>query len=557
MDNQTEVELQLQIFGSPGGKSRVSDRLVDCIVPHKIYVEPFIGGGAVYFKKAPAETEVINDKNPEIAFAYAFIKSVTPEQMARLKTFDWQPNKEKFFSLKNSEVPKDPVQRFYRFYYVLIYSYGLSSKTYGYFEKDKFHVERRVPQLQERMKNTKIYNADYIEVMKKYDSPETYFFLDPPYPDEWPGPEGPKLFTKEDTQKLHDYLKTVKGKFLMTINSLKWIVDLFSDFKLYKLSVPRSFKHGDEPKFELIVTNYDVPKKESNGENLAETYSGDTKGAAISSSGLQPVWIYKPKKKKEELTEKELNEDIELIKNVEEYDPSKIDNKVLSDDWRIVMGWYSTYKETNGEGIRYSNEDIINVAKLIYNEIVKRVKEDKMKHEFLPEEMTDNSKELFKIVHGDVTNKEKTTDLKELEPILKQFKDAIIIKDFVSLVGSQVKKQEEHKPNDYDVHVRMDKDKIAEYLERAIKVRLYKMVDEDLAEKLHVFFGDANGGHDTYVPMYDLVLVPSNRKVVDMAKEESKGEVKLMQPYEPQKPAGSAIYEIDKALEKLLKWRAN
>ena len=556
MDEQT-VELQLQIFGSPGGKSRVSEKLVSCIPKSKVYVEPFIGGGAVYFKKEPSEVEVINDKNSEIAFAYAFIKKVTPEQMASLKKMDWFPNKEKFFKLRDSPIPSDPIQRFYRFYYVLIYSYGLSSKTYGYFEKDKFHVEKRVPQLQERMKNTKIYNADYMEVMKKYDSTETFFFLDPPYPDEWTGPEGTKLFTKEDTQKLHDYLKTVKGKFLMTINSLKWIVDMFSDFKQYKLSVPRTFKHGDESKFELIVTNYDVPKNDSPEEKLSETVSGDVAGEPISSSGLQPVWIYKPKKKKEELTEKEINEDVQLIKNVEEYDPSKVDNKVLSDDWRIVMAWYSTYKETNGEGIRYSKEDIINIAKLIYNEITKRVKENKMKHEWMPEEMTSSSKELFKIVQGEVTNVEKTSDLKELSPILKQFKEAIIIKDFISLVGSQVKKQEDHKPNDYDVHVRMDKDKIAEYLERAIKVRLYKMVDEELAEKLHVFFGDANGGHDTYVPMYDLVLVPTEKKVVDMAKEESKGEVKLMQPYEPQKPAGPAIYEIDKALEKLLKWRAN
>ena len=52
MDEEVTIEkLQLQIFGSPGGKSRVSQKLVDCIPEHKVYVEPFIGGGAVFFKK--------------------------------------------------------------------------------------------------------------------------------------------------------------------------------------------------------------------------------------------------------------------------------------------------------------------------------------------------------------------------------------------------------------------------------------------------------------------------------------------------------------------------
>jgi DNA adenine methylase len=294
-DEYVIENLQLQIFGSPGGKSRVSVKLVECIPEHKTYVEPFVGGGAVYFKKTPVETEVVNDKNTEIAFAYSFVKNLTDEQMNRLKTFDWEPNKEKFFKLKDSEVPKDPVQRFYRFYYVLIYSYGLSSKTYGYFEKDKFHLDKRVAKLKERMKNTKVYSGDYLEVMKQYDSPETFFFLDPPYPNEWTGPEGTKLFSKEDTQKLHDYLKTVKGKFLMTINSLKWIVDMFSDFKQYKLLVPRTFKHGDEPKFELIVTNYEVKKKEVAEQENAETGASSVAGAPSTTGGLQPTKIVKPK----------------------------------------------------------------------------------------------------------------------------------------------------------------------------------------------------------------------------------------------------------------------
>jgi len=45
---------------------------------------------------------------------------------------NWEPDQKIWNTLKNSSIPKDPVQRFYRFFYVQAYSYGLSSKTYGY-----------------------------------------------------------------------------------------------------------------------------------------------------------------------------------------------------------------------------------------------------------------------------------------------------------------------------------------------------------------------------------------------------------------------------------------
>ena len=61
LEEEVEYILQLQIFGSPGGKTRVSEKIVSYIPEHKIYAEPFAGGAAVYFKKDPCEKEVLND----------------------------------------------------------------------------------------------------------------------------------------------------------------------------------------------------------------------------------------------------------------------------------------------------------------------------------------------------------------------------------------------------------------------------------------------------------------------------------------------------------------
>ena len=68
----------------------------------------------------------------------------------------------------------------------------------------------------------------------------------------------------------------------------------------------------------------------------------------------------------------------ELIKDIKTYDPSKVGKDQLADDWRIVTAWYSTLK--SGKEIKYSEKEIVDLAKKIYKEIKKRVKEGKMKH---------------------------------------------------------------------------------------------------------------------------------------------------------------------------------
>ena len=49
------------IWSSPAGKKRLAKRLVSMFPPHKTYVEPFAGSGAVLFEKQPADVEAIND----------------------------------------------------------------------------------------------------------------------------------------------------------------------------------------------------------------------------------------------------------------------------------------------------------------------------------------------------------------------------------------------------------------------------------------------------------------------------------------------------------------
>lgn len=53
-----------------GGKQQLADEIIRMMPSHKIYVEPFFGGGAVFFAKGKSPCEVINDIDDRIITFY-------------------------------------------------------------------------------------------------------------------------------------------------------------------------------------------------------------------------------------------------------------------------------------------------------------------------------------------------------------------------------------------------------------------------------------------------------------------------------------------------------
>jgi len=46
-----------------GGKRRLAKHIIPLMPEHQCYCEPFAGGAALFFLKAPAKSEVLNDIN--------------------------------------------------------------------------------------------------------------------------------------------------------------------------------------------------------------------------------------------------------------------------------------------------------------------------------------------------------------------------------------------------------------------------------------------------------------------------------------------------------------
>jgi len=260
-----------QPFSGPGGKSLIAKEIVSYFPEHKIYVEPFVGGGIILFKKKPSDTEIINDLDPQIYNAWITLKESDSEKIRdKSKDFDWISRKERVKELWKSNKHGIPG--------LLDFLYGLK----GSFSGDRKSISptrlglslrpafSNLEKIKERLEKVKIFNSDY-KKLKRYDSKETFYYFDPPYEVQWKGPVGKDFQTKDFVE----FLEGVKGKFIVScsLEHKKFFEDKGWHFKT--IERPTLFgiaTRGRRMDKEIIVSNF---KFEKNREWLAESSNLD------------------------------------------------------------------------------------------------------------------------------------------------------------------------------------------------------------------------------------------------------------------------------------------
>lgn len=236
-------------YGRAGGKHFLSKTIVKMIpTDYKIYCEPFFGAGAVFFRKGrrEGEVEVINDADEDVYFIMQLLKENSNWVNEH---FNRTPDKKYFESIRDSRQPLHVLERLKTSFYNKGVSFNealFSNKT----------IQTDYSPYSERLKDTIILNNDYTYIINAYDSPTTFFYLDPPY--EVCNKGFYKGHNNIDYTALRDKLKTIKGRFLMSINDSPNIRDIFKDFNIQEVSTRYSVckKTNIRKVGELVITNY-------------------------------------------------------------------------------------------------------------------------------------------------------------------------------------------------------------------------------------------------------------------------------------------------------------
>lgn len=156
------------------------------------------------------------------------------------------------------------VRRAAMFLKLLRFSYSSSGKSYASQPFDIRKLFGLISQLQDRMANVVVENQDFETLIKHYDRPNAFFYLDPPY---FSTEDMYEVgFGWDDHVRLRDTLKNIKGKFLLSYNDCDEIRELYNGFSMFDFSRTHSmaqrYEAGKEFK-ELLIGNYDLYEREN------------------------------------------------------------------------------------------------------------------------------------------------------------------------------------------------------------------------------------------------------------------------------------------------------
>lgn len=274
-----------------GGKAGEISR----IVPHvpldfNRYIEPFFGGGALFFYLEPRRA-IINDANSKLMTFYRQLRNDYPlvrKQLDELQRI-YETNQAEFRKLKNAHlgrrVPNANEELYYRLRQLYNYPDGslLEGVLYFFINKtaysgmirhnrrgeynvpfgryNSFNTRLVTQQHSDLLQHAELFNRDYSEIfaMTKEDD---FLFLDPPYDcvfNDYGNLENTMVFDEAAQRRLAGDFKKLPCRTLMIIGKTPLTEELYGSFvvdeyaKSYTVNIKNRF---NADKVHMIVKNY-------------------------------------------------------------------------------------------------------------------------------------------------------------------------------------------------------------------------------------------------------------------------------------------------------------
>jgi DNA adenine methylase len=183
-----------------GGKGHLSGWIASHLPEHSTYVEPYGGAGSVLFTKSPAPIEVWNDLHGDLTNLFRVLRDAPDELERRVTlTLHSRAEYEHAVDVLSDHTVTDRHTRAWAFFVGMNQGFGGTYPTLGRWSKSKgqrlsngmgnntaqwWRKVGFIGDWHERLARVQIENRDALTVMRDYDSPQTTFYLDPPYPGE-------------------------------------------------------------------------------------------------------------------------------------------------------------------------------------------------------------------------------------------------------------------------------------------------------------------------------------------------------------------------------------
>lgn len=286
----TKVLVAKPVLKWAGGKTQMLGELIPRVPKsYGKYIEPFFGGGALFFSLKP-DHAIIADSNPELINMYLQVANNvddviehlqkyknTSEMFYEVRSLDWQTLPKAEAAARTIYLNKTCFNGLYR-----VNRNGQFNTPFGKYKNPKICNIDTLRFASEALRKAEIICGDYMLVLEHYAQPGDFVFLDPPYL-----PVGPnsdfKRYTKEqfyedDHVELAKMIGTLheRGCYVILTNSNHPLVhQLYEQYKIEVIQTKRHIScHGDTRKGEdVIVTIPPKIKKATKNASLSDQVS--------------------------------------------------------------------------------------------------------------------------------------------------------------------------------------------------------------------------------------------------------------------------------------------
>ncbi|WP_298275311.1 DNA adenine methylase [Ferroplasma sp.] len=217
----------ISLLRYPGGKFYMLEDIKEIFNKSgKTTIIDVFGGSGKVLMNLNAKIKVYNDINNSLINFFSELKEHKEEV---LKKLDYVLNSREMFE-RYRKKSKDNLENAFRFLYNNILSFNGEGRSYSYSTKRNksitlVNINNVINKSYNDIKYWTIERLDFREIIRRYDSENSFFYLDPPYHN--------ITDLYDDNLKDEDYadikksLDRIKGKYLLNINEDEFVLKLF------------------------------------------------------------------------------------------------------------------------------------------------------------------------------------------------------------------------------------------------------------------------------------------------------------------------------------------
>ena len=254
------------LLNYPGAKWGMAREIIGIMPPHRSYLEPFFGSGAVLFNKPPSAIETVNDIDGDIVNFFKVLRE-QPEKLAAYIAMT--PYSRAVFDDAHENRGSSDFERAWKFAIRSKMGHGFKTYQKTGFKIDVFARERsyavncwnRLPgdllDAAGRLKEVQIENRPALELIRKFNHDNVLIYADPPY---LLSTRGGKQYAYEMTEQDHvellDALKQHKGSVILS----GYPSELYDrELAGWEKIARKSYNQNADQRMEVLWCNFDVP----------------------------------------------------------------------------------------------------------------------------------------------------------------------------------------------------------------------------------------------------------------------------------------------------------